>query len=67
MRNNVEGNIVVLVKVTGQQGYDTIVRVAADIAPEHIEEMIALVSLDGKPTWCRVKLADGKFQLTPYQ
>lgn len=67
VRNNGSGNVIVLVRVSGQSEYLPVVRVDKDIAPEHIEEMIALLSVDGAPTWCRITQSQGKFIITPYK
>lgn len=66
-RNNVNGQVIVLVRVTGIADYKDIVRVEADIPPAQIEEMLVLVSLDGHPQWCRVELKGNQLELTPYE
>ena len=67
--DNIEKNrIGILVRVSGQREYATVVRAMEDIGPNYIEEMIALVTLNDRPTWCRVELTkDGRFRLTPYE
>lgn len=59
--------IVVVTEVSGLNAADTdIVNYTADIAPEKISAVYALLNVDGKPTWCLVEAGEnGKFKLTP--
>ena len=66
-RNNTPGRVAVIVRVTGLEDYHELVQLSHDISADHIEEMIALVNINNTPTWCRVKIEEGQFLLTPYQ
>ena len=64
--HNQSGNMMVVVKVSGIDGYDDIVRVEDDIPANQIEEMLVCVSWNGTPVWARVTATPDGFELTPY-
>ena len=43
------------------------INTAADIPPEDIYAMAALLNINGVPTWCKVELEGEGFRITPYE
>ena len=65
-RNITENRILVIVSVKDAPR-GSIVRIQEDIPPSQIREMIALLRVEGRPTWCRIEIAEEGFRVTPYQ
>ena len=64
-RNSHKGMVaVVVVKEPRERG--EVVAFSADIPAEKIHAVIALLSLDGVPTWCRIKTATNGFRIIPF-
>lgn len=57
----------VIVSVVGEQKNGAVIRVQHDIPAERIPEVMALLKINGAPTWCSVKLEEGRFKITPYE
>ena len=63
---NKEKGMAVLVSVKETKNRGNIVTVPHDIPAAQINELAALVQMNGKPVWCRVELEGDGFRLTPY-
>lgn len=62
-----ENQIAVVVEVTGIRP-QSVIHYPNDIPASQISGVIALLELEGVPTWCRVELAeDGGYKITPYR
>ncbi|MBR4356272.1 MAG: hypothetical protein IKP96_06910 [Elusimicrobiaceae bacterium] len=57
----------VMVAVTGEQQHGYIVQVEHDIPADQIDSVIALLSLDGMPTWCLLQWEGEQFVITPFE
>lgn len=60
-----EGSTLVVVSVKSEASGDIIV-VENDILPDQFHDVMALLQLNGNPTWCKVELADNGYKITPY-
>lgn len=59
--------ILTIVKISGDFGNSDIINVDRDIPTENIMEMITLLQINGRPTWCRTQLGDANsVSITPY-
>ena len=65
--NGASNRMAVIVIVNGEEQYGPIVQVQHDIPATQISAVIALLNIDGVPTWCRVQLREGEFVITPYE
>ena len=64
-RNSHKGMVaVVVVKEPRERG--EVVAFSTDIPAEKIYGVIALLSLDGVPTWCRIETATNGFRIIPF-
>ena len=62
-----ENRVAVIVAVTGEERHGPIVQVQHDIPATRVSTLIALLNVDGIPTWCRIQLQEGEFVVTPYE
>ncbi len=59
--------ILTIFKIRGDFSRADIINADRNIAVNEIEEVIALLKIDGKPTWCRMQLHDkNTLVITPY-
>lgn len=58
--------LIVLVKVKGLEEKGKVVSVPYNIPVKNIHSLIALLNLNGTPTWCKVELLADEFKITPY-
>lgn len=59
--------LLVIVRVNGQERSGNVVTIDQDIPADNITHMIAPLTLSGKPVWCEISLnADGTFLVIPY-
>ena len=59
--------ILTIFKIRGNFSKADIINADRNIAANEIEEVIALLKIDGKPTWCRMQLHDkNTLVITPY-
>ncbi len=63
---NKDKGMVVLVAVKEELNRGGVITVPNDIPADKIGEMVALLQVHGKPTWCRIELAPEGFRVTPY-
>ena len=69
LRNSrgIENRVAVIVTVSGEERHGPIIQVQHDIPAAHVSTLLALLNVDGIPTWCRIQLQEGEFVVTPYE
>ena len=58
--------MLVLVVVKEKNNHKKIITTPKDISAQDIQALAAVLSIDGKPTWCQIELTADGFLITPY-
>lgn len=58
--------MLVLVVVKEKNNHKKIITTPEDISAQDIQALAAVLSIDGKPTWCQIELTADGFLITPY-
>lgn len=69
LRNSrgIADRVAVIVGVRGENRRGPIIQVQHDIPASRVPLFMALLNVEGIPTWCRIQLQEGEFVVTPYE
>lgn len=69
LRNSrgIADRVAVIVGVRGENRRGPIIQVQHDIPASQVPLFMALLNVEGIPTWCRIQLQEGEFVVTPYE